>query len=76
MGADLVGWVYGLGNMVYATYDQPGFLRQMLNLVAERNRRRMEVVLDAGMICISSVPGVGVVTSGRRPIVASFSCQF
>jgi uroporphyrinogen decarboxylase len=49
VGADVVGWVYGLENMVYAIYDQPAFLHRMLDLVATWNWRRMEVVLDAGV---------------------------
>lgn len=49
VGADLVGWVYGLENMVFAPYDRPEFLRELLGIVAEWNRSRMEVVLDAGV---------------------------
>lgn len=49
VGADLVGWVYGLQNMVYALYDQPAFVREMLDIVAGWNRERMRVVLDAGV---------------------------
>jgi len=49
VGADLVGWVYGLQNMVYTSYDEPGFLHEMLDIVAAWNRKRMEVVLDAGI---------------------------
>ena len=45
--ADLVGWVYGLENMVYASYDQPGFLHALLDIIATWNRLRMEVLLDA-----------------------------
>jgi uroporphyrinogen decarboxylase len=40
--------VYGLQNMVYALYDQPAFVHEMLHIVSEWNRRRMRVVLDAG----------------------------
>jgi uroporphyrinogen-III decarboxylase len=49
VGADLVGWVYGLQNMVYALYDRPAFVHDMLEIVAAWNRGRMEVVLDAGI---------------------------
>ena len=49
VGADLVGWVYGLENMVFATYDQPDFVHELLDIIAMWNRRRMEVVLDAGI---------------------------
>lgn len=47
MGADLIGWVHGLENMMYATYDRPEFLHEMLDIIAVWNRQRMEVVLDA-----------------------------
>ena len=49
VGADLVGWVYGLQNMIYALYDQPAFMHEMFDLVADWNHRRMEAVLEAGV---------------------------
>jgi hypothetical protein len=49
VGADLLGWVVGLENMMYAIYDRPDFIRAILDLVAGWNRRRMEVVLEAGI---------------------------
>jgi hypothetical protein len=49
VGADMFGWVYGLQNMLYAVYDQPDLIRQMLDLFAGWNRSRMEVVLSAGV---------------------------
>jgi hypothetical protein len=49
VGADMFGWLYGLQNMLYAVYDQPDFIKQMLELFAEWNRSRMEVVLEAGV---------------------------
>jgi len=49
VGADLVGWVYGLESMIYASKDQPQFLEQLLEIIAAWNRRRMEVVLQAGI---------------------------
>lgn len=49
VGADLVGWFYGLENMIYAGVDQPDFLREMLDIIAIWNRRRMAVVLAAGV---------------------------
>jgi len=49
VGADLVGWMYGLEKMVFAAFDQPEFLRELLEIIAEWNRSRMEVVLDAGI---------------------------
>jgi hypothetical protein len=49
VGADMLGWIYGLQNMIYTAADAPGFLEEMLNLIADWNRRRMEVVLQAGV---------------------------
>ena len=49
VGADLIGWIYGLGNTVFATYDQPDFMREMLDIIAVWNRARMSVVLEAGI---------------------------
>jgi uroporphyrinogen-III decarboxylase len=49
VGADLVGWVYGLQRMMLAPYDDPDFLEQLLAIIADWNRSRMEVVLGAGV---------------------------
>jgi hypothetical protein len=49
VGADLIGWVHGLDNLIYATHDQPQFVKDLLELIAAWNRRRMEVVLSAGV---------------------------
>lgn len=49
VGADMIGWVYGLQNMLYALYDTPDFIKKLLEMVAVWNRKRMEVVLDAGI---------------------------
>lgn len=49
VGADLIGWVYGLQNMLYAVFDKPGFVRELLEMIAVWNRARMQVVLDAGV---------------------------
>jgi hypothetical protein len=49
VGADLIGWIHGLQNLVYTTYDQPEFVREMLDIIATWNRKRMEVVLDVGI---------------------------
>ncbi|MDI7275768.1 MAG: uroporphyrinogen decarboxylase family protein, partial [Anaerolineae bacterium] len=49
VGADLVGWVHGLQEMVYASFDRPAFLAELLDIIAGWNRRRMAVVLDAGV---------------------------
>ena len=49
VGADVIGWIYGLENMMYATYDQPEFLAALLDLISVWNRRRMEVILEVGI---------------------------
>ena len=49
VGADLLGWVFGLENMIFAQYDHPEFLREMLGLVAQWNLGRMEVILEEGV---------------------------
>lgn len=49
VGADMVGWLYGLESMIFAAYDQPDFLHALLDMIAQWNRRRMEVVLDMGI---------------------------
>jgi hypothetical protein len=49
VGADLLGWVYGLEQMIFATVDQPEFLSEMLGMIADWNRTRMEVILDFGV---------------------------
>jgi hypothetical protein len=49
VGADLIGWIHGLQTMVFSIYDQPEFMHQMLEIVAEWNRARMELVLEAGV---------------------------
>jgi len=49
VGADMLGWICGLQNLVFLPYDSPEFLRDLLQLVATWNRSRMEVVLQAGV---------------------------
>ncbi len=49
VGADLIGWIHGLQAMVFTIYDQPEFIREMLDIIATWNRRRMEAILEAGV---------------------------
>ncbi len=49
VGADLVGWVYGLQKMMYAVYDQPELLQELLDIIFKWNQSRMEVVLGYGV---------------------------
>jgi hypothetical protein len=47
--ADVVAWLTGFENMIILAAEQPGFMHDLLALVAEWNRRRLEVLLDAGI---------------------------
>jgi len=47
VGADLIGWVHGLNSLVYDVYDQPDFIREMIQMIGIWNRKRMDVLLDA-----------------------------
>lgn len=49
IGADLLGWILGLDNMVFAAYDRSAFLQETLDIVAEWNQQRMHVLLDIGI---------------------------
>jgi uroporphyrinogen-III decarboxylase len=46
VGADLLGWIFGFENLIFAVYDQPDFIQEMLDIVAQWNRQRMQVMLD------------------------------
>jgi len=46
VGADLVGWVYGLESMMCAVYDAPDFLTDLLELIADWNQHRMKLILE------------------------------
>lgn len=49
VGADLIGWIFGLENMIYAVNDDPPFIAEMLEIVAAWNQTRMRVVLESGV---------------------------
>jgi uroporphyrinogen decarboxylase len=49
VGADLIGWVYGLQRLPYAVFDHPDFVAELLDLIATWNRARMKVLLEAGI---------------------------
>jgi hypothetical protein len=49
VGADLIGWVYGLEKMMYATFDDPEFIEAILAQITAWNHSRMKVVLDSGV---------------------------
>ena len=47
VGADLIGWIYGLQNMVFGVYDHPQLIKQMLEMIGNWNRKRMQVLLGS-----------------------------
>ena len=49
VGADMLGWIFGLENMVYAAFEQPKFLKEMLSLIYKWNQTRMKVLIDIGV---------------------------
>jgi len=49
VGADMVGWVYGLTPMIMDVYDRPDFLKALLDMIAVWNRTRMTVLLEMGL---------------------------
>jgi hypothetical protein len=49
VGADMVGWLCGLENMVYLAIDAPEFLEHLFELIGEWNRQRMAVILESGV---------------------------
>lgn len=46
VGADLIGWIHGLEEMILAPYDQPDFVHDLLEVIAVWNRQRMAILLD------------------------------
>jgi len=49
VGADLIGWIAGLENMVYLVHDQPEMMTALLEMIAAWNRNRMEIALSVGL---------------------------
>jgi hypothetical protein len=49
IGADMLGWIYGFEKMVFAAFDQPKFLHEMLDLISEWNQTRMKALLEIGV---------------------------
>ena len=50
VGADAIGWLSGLTNMIKLTRRQLEFIRSLLDLIAGWNRARMQVMLSAGVV--------------------------
>ncbi|MBP1602118.1 MAG: methylcobalamin:coenzyme methyltransferase [Acidobacteria bacterium] len=49
VGADMVGWLCGLENMVYLAADSPEFLEALFEMIGAWNRERMAVILESGV---------------------------
>ncbi|HMD88499.1 MAG TPA: uroporphyrinogen decarboxylase family protein, partial [Anaerolineaceae bacterium] len=49
IGVDSLAWLYGLKNMMFASYDKPQFLKDVLEIIAKWNQTRMQVLLEAGI---------------------------
>jgi hypothetical protein len=49
VGADMIGWLCGLENMVFMAHDQPQFLSALLGIISEWNQARMQTVLGSGV---------------------------
>ena len=49
VGADALAWIFGLTNAVMTAIDRPDFLSAILNVISDWNRKRMEIILEAGV---------------------------
>ncbi len=49
VGAESLAWLCGFENMILFALEAPEFVEELLGIVGGWNRRRMEVVLDAGI---------------------------
>jgi len=49
VGADMIGWIHGLSELVYDVYDQPEFVQAVFSMIAAWNRARMAVMLEADL---------------------------
>ncbi len=46
VGADMVGWLSGLKQMILLSYRQPDFLQEYLNLIGKWNQSRMQAAFS------------------------------
>jgi uroporphyrinogen-III decarboxylase len=49
VGMDMANWLCGMENLMILMIDQPDFVGQLLEMIHQWNRPRMEVVLGAGV---------------------------
>lgn len=49
IGADMLGWIYGFENMIYAASDCPETVETILRVISEWNQSRMVALLEMGI---------------------------
>lgn len=49
LGLEAACWLCGIENLMFAAVDNPGFVEEMAQLLAQWNQERMQVVLDVGV---------------------------
>jgi len=49
VGADMAGWLCGLENLMVQAIEEPTLVSELLDLIADWNLARMQVVLDEGV---------------------------
>ncbi len=49
VGADMAGWLFGLQELIVASVRQPDLVSELMQIIADWNIGRMQVVLDAGI---------------------------
>ena len=49
VGMDAACWLCGIENLMFAGVEDPGFVEQLAELIAQWNQARMQVVLEAGV---------------------------
>jgi uroporphyrinogen-III decarboxylase len=47
VGMDMVNWLCGMENLMVLMFEQPAFVSEMLEMIYQWNKKRMEVVLSA-----------------------------
>ncbi len=48
-GADMAGWLCGLQPLIYMAFDEPDLVADLMEMIANWNLARMEVVLEEGV---------------------------
>ena len=48
LGIDALAWLCGITAPLYWAYDRPGFLEELIDLIAQWDQQQVEIMLDAG----------------------------